>query len=132
MPSSGALAVSWLVNLRGGLDNAHRRCAFLDRQVRRFSVLTSRWLSAILARGGDDREGVDPAFYRLYKDVSRILKCFETLAEDPRGKGGEKLSGQERYRIRQGSYRIVYEIQDDMLVVVVVKIEHRCEVYPNS
>lgn len=63
------------------------------------------------------------------KDVSRILKCFEALAKDPRGKGCEKLSGQERYRIRQGSYRIVYEIQDDLLVVVVVKVGRRCEVY---
>jgi mRNA interferase RelE/StbE len=66
------------------------------------------------------------------KDVSRILKCFDALAEDPRAKGCEKLSGQERYRVRQGSYRIVYEIQDDVLVVVVVKVGHRREVYTRS
>ena len=58
-------------------------------------------------------------------DVHRILKCFEQLAENPRPPGSEKLSGQERYRLRQGIYRIVYEIQDDVLKAVVVKIGHR-------
>ncbi|MGE5550143.1 MAG: type II toxin-antitoxin system RelE family toxin [Bacteroidota bacterium] len=62
-------------------------------------------------------------------DVARILKCFEALAEDPRAHGGEKLSGQERYRMRVGIYRIIYEIMDDRLVVVVVKIGHRRDVY---
>ncbi len=66
------------------------------------------------------------------KDVSRLLKCFETLAEDPRGKGCEKLSGQERYRLRLGLYRIVYEILDDVLVVIVVKVGHRRDVYRRS
>ena len=66
------------------------------------------------------------------KDVTRILKRFEALAEDPRAPGCEKLSGQERYRIRQGVYRIVYEIQDDVLVVIVVKIGHRRDVYRGS
>ncbi len=66
------------------------------------------------------------------KDVSRLLKCFEALAEDPRGKGCEKLSGQEKYRLRQGSYRIVYEIQDDVLVVIVIKVGHRRDVYKRS
>ena len=66
------------------------------------------------------------------KDVARILKCFDSLAEDPRGTGCEKLSGQERYRVRQGAYRIIYEIQDDVLVVVVVTVGHRKEVYKGS
>ena len=66
------------------------------------------------------------------KDVSRILKCFEALAGDPRTPGCEKLSGQERYRIRQGVYRIVYEIQDDVLVIVEVKVGHRRDVYRGS
>jgi len=48
---------------------------------------------------------------------------------DPRPPGSEKLSGQERYRIRQGLYRIIYEINDDVLMVVVVKVGHRKEVY---
>ncbi|HWQ68516.1 MAG TPA: type II toxin-antitoxin system RelE/ParE family toxin [Patescibacteria group bacterium] len=66
------------------------------------------------------------------KDVSRLLKCFGALAEDPRGKGCEKLSGQERYRLRQGLYRIVYEIRDDVLLVIVVKVGHRRDVYRRS
>jgi mRNA interferase RelE/StbE len=63
------------------------------------------------------------------KDVSRILKCCEALTYDPRGQECEKLSGQERYRLRQGPYRIVYEIQDDVLVVITVKVGHRRDVY---
>jgi mRNA interferase RelE/StbE len=60
-------------------------------------------------------------------DVHRILQCVEPLAENPRPPGCEKLSGQERYRLRQGVCRIVYEIQDDVLKVVAVKIGHRRE-----
>lgn len=63
------------------------------------------------------------------KDVHRILQCFEQLAENPRPPGCEKLSGQEQYRLRQGIYRIVCEIQDDVLKVVVVKLGHRRDLY---
>ena len=66
------------------------------------------------------------------KDVARILRRIEALSDDPRAPGCEKLSGQERYRVRQGAYRIVYEIADDVLVVVVVKVGHRGEVYKGS
>ena len=66
------------------------------------------------------------------KDIARILKRLEALSDDPRGPGCEKLSGQERYRVRQGNYRIIYEIVDDKLVVVVVKVGHRGEVYRSS
>ena len=62
-------------------------------------------------------------------DVTRILARIEQLAQDPRGAGSQKLSGQERYRVRQGDYRIVYEIRDDVLIVTVVKVGHRREVY---
>ena len=62
-------------------------------------------------------------------DVKRILKRIRDLAEDPRPDGCEKLSGQERYRVRQGVYRIIYEIEDDRLIVLVVKVGHRREVY---
>ena len=58
------------------------------------------------------------------KDFAVILKCIESLREEPRPFGCEKLSGQERYRIRKGVYRIIYEIQDDVLVVIVVKVGH--------
>jgi mRNA interferase RelE/StbE len=63
------------------------------------------------------------------KDIGRILKCIRSLADEPRPQGCEKLSAQERYRIRFGVYRIIYEIEDDVLTVVVVKIGHRREVY---
>lgn len=63
------------------------------------------------------------------KDVKRILDRIDTLAENPRPDGCEKLSAQEKYRIRQGAYRIIYEVRDRQLVVVVVKIGHRCDVY---
>ena len=63
------------------------------------------------------------------EDVARILERIRGLAEDPRPAGSQKLSGLERYRIRQGVYRIVYEIEDRRLVVLVVKIAHRRKVY---
>ena len=62
-------------------------------------------------------------------DLGRILKRIEALAHDPRPMGSEKLSGKERFRLRQGVYRIVYEIQDEELVIVVAKVGHRREVY---
>ena len=63
------------------------------------------------------------------KDLQRIIGRIQLLKKDPRPSGCEKLSNQERYRIRQGNYRIVYSIQDDQLTVWVVKIVHRRYVY---
>lgn len=65
-------------------------------------------------------------------DVRRIMQRIRSLAEDPRPPGSEKLSGQERYRVRQGVYRIVYEIEDQRLVVLVVRVGHRRDVYRYS
>jgi mRNA interferase RelE/StbE len=62
-------------------------------------------------------------------DLAKILKRIETLAEDPRPPGCEKLTGQEKYRLRQGRYRILYSIQDDELTVWVVKVAHRKDIY---
>ena len=63
------------------------------------------------------------------KDLNRILDRIEKLAEDPRPSGSEKLTGHERYRVRQGLYRIVYSIQDNELTIWVVKVGHRKDVY---
>ena len=63
------------------------------------------------------------------KDISKILKVIRSLATDPRPHGVKKLSGQERYRMRQGNYRILYAIEDAQLVITVVKVGDRREVY---
>ena len=63
------------------------------------------------------------------KDLLRIIKHIQSLAENPRPAGSQKLSSREQYRVRQGDYRIIYSIDDGQLVVDVVKIGHRREVY---
>jgi mRNA interferase RelE/StbE len=63
------------------------------------------------------------------KNVRKILDRIRTLENDPRPPGCEKLTGQERYRLRQGLYRIVYSIQEDELTIWVVKVGHRKDVY---
>lgn len=62
-------------------------------------------------------------------DVQRILARIESLRDDPRPPGAEKLSAQERYRVRQGNYRILYTVADVELIVEVVKVGHRRDVY---
>lgn len=63
-------------------------------------------------------------------DVVRIIAAVEALAEDPLPSGCVKLSGSERcYRIRVGDYRILYEVQGDCLVIEVIKVGHRRDVY---
>lgn len=63
------------------------------------------------------------------KDRLRMAKNIEGLLAEPRPASVEKLSGQERYRVRQGNYRVVYSIDDDEEVVLVFKIGHRRQVY---
>jgi len=65
----------------------------------------------------------------LKKDRRRIVERISKLAENPRPPGCEKLSGQDKYRLRQGRYRIVYSIEDQDLVVYVIKVGHRKDVY---
>ena len=66
------------------------------------------------------------------KDVGRILKRIDALAEEPRAEGCIKLSTHERYRLRQGLYRILYEIREEVLIVHVVKVGHRSIVYKRN
>ena len=62
-------------------------------------------------------------------DLAKIIERIETLAKDPRPPGCEKLTGQQKYRLRQGRYRILYSVQDDELTVWVVKVGHRKDIY---
>lgn len=64
------------------------------------------------------------------RDRQRIVKRIRARADDPRPPGCEKLTGgADRYRVREGRYRIVYAIEDDHLIVYVVKVGHRKDVY---
>ena len=62
-------------------------------------------------------------------DRRRIVKRIAALADNPRPPGCEKLSGQEKYRVRQGNYRILYEVRERELIVMIVKVGDRKDVY---
>jgi mRNA interferase RelE/StbE len=63
------------------------------------------------------------------RDRRRVVGRIQDLANDPRPPGCEKLSGEEKYRVRQGDYRIVYGVDDENSTVTVVKVGHRREIY---
>lgn len=63
------------------------------------------------------------------KVLQKIVGRIKRLSINPRPYGCEKLSDEEKYRIRQGNYRIVYSIEDEKLFVIVVKVGHRRDVY---
>jgi mRNA interferase RelE/StbE len=63
------------------------------------------------------------------KDLQRIVEAINGLADNPRPPQSLKLSGDEKYRLRCGVYRVLYEIQDEVLIVCVVKVGHRKDVY---
>ncbi|MCK9378428.1 MAG: type II toxin-antitoxin system RelE/ParE family toxin [Syntrophobacterales bacterium] len=65
----------------------------------------------------------------LKRDRQRVVERISKLAEDPRPSGSEKISGQDKYRVRQGRYHILYAIEDQDLIVQVVKGGHRKDVY---
>jgi mRNA interferase RelE/StbE len=64
------------------------------------------------------------------KDRQRMVARIRSLAGNPRPVGAEKLSGEDKYRLRQGDYRILYEIADSALIVTVVRIGNRRDVSP--
>ena len=77
------------------------------------------------ASAAKEIENIEPKKVRR-QIVSRIAR----LADDPRPHGCEKLAGHlDRYRVRQGNYRIVYSVGDNVLIVIVVKVGHRSSVY---
>lgn len=65
-------------------------------------------------------------------EVRRLLKRIEALRDEPRPAGCEKLTGRDLYRIRQGVYRIVYSVDDAAVVIEVIKVGHRREVYRSA
>jgi mRNA interferase RelE/StbE len=58
-----------------------------------------------------------------------IIQAISELANDPRPHGCKKLKGRTAWRIRVGNYRVIYEIEDDLLVVIVITAGHRKDVY---
>jgi mRNA interferase RelE/StbE len=76
------------------------------------------------------KESVEKDFHIIpKKDLRKIILRIGELAKDPRPPGHEKLAAQDRYRIRQGRYRIIYSIQDKDLTIWVVKVGHRKDIY---
>jgi mRNA interferase RelE/StbE len=63
------------------------------------------------------------------KERQRIFRRIGQLADDPRPPGVQELSGQNKYRLRQGTYRIIYAIEDKELIVMIVKVGLRKNVY---
>jgi len=63
------------------------------------------------------------------RERRRVVDRIEALANQPRPAGCQKLSGADKYRVRQGRYRILYIIRDDRLIVTVVRVAHRKEAY---
>lgn len=64
------------------------------------------------------------------RDRQRIVARILALADEPRPPGSEKLAGEDnRYRVRVGRFRVVYSIADDELLVFVVRVAHRKDVY---
>ena len=78
-------------------------------------------------------EKIEKQFIRLNKkDKQRIIEKIDSLAKDPRPDDCKKLKGKQRpplYRVRSGNYRIIYSIQDEVLLILVVEIGHRKDVY---
>lgn len=63
------------------------------------------------------------------KDKKMIVEVLESLEENPRPIGAIKLSGRDGYRIRVGDYRIIYHIKDKELLVLVIDIDSRADIY---
>ena len=63
------------------------------------------------------------------RDIRKVLRKIDSLAADPRAPGCKKLSTRELYRVRQGLYRIIYEIADEQLIVHVIGVAHRRRAY---
>jgi mRNA interferase RelE/StbE len=64
------------------------------------------------------------------RDQRRVVSAIEALADDPRPAGARKLvGGDDAFRVRMGDYRIIYQVRDDVLIVYIVRVGHRRDVY---
>ncbi len=63
------------------------------------------------------------------EDRQRIVRRIEGLSLDPKPPGSEKLSGEDKYRVRQGDYRVIYIVSDERREVIMFKVGHRRDVY---
>jgi mRNA interferase RelE/StbE len=76
------------------------------------------------------RRSAEKEIEKLQKrDRQKVIGKIRSLREDPRPSGVKKLSGEEKYRLRQGNYRILYEVHDAIVTVVVVKVADRKDAY---
>jgi mRNA interferase RelE/StbE len=67
---------------------------------------------------------------KLPSDVqARILAAIDSLQDDPRPRGSKKLKGSEEYRVRVGDYRVIYEIHEKTVVILIVRVSHRKDAY---
>ena len=67
---------------------------------------------------------------RLPTGIRRlVVRRIQALADDPRPHGSQKLAGEDKYRVRQGDYRIVYTIEDEIVTITGVRVGHRSDVY---
>lgn len=97
-------------------------------------IFDSRIFSRILGNVASYRLFIKPSAAKEIealpkKDRIRVINHIQTLSDNPRPPGSEKLSGHDKYRVRQGQYRIVYSVSDEEVIVGVVRVAHRREVY---
>jgi mRNA interferase RelE/StbE len=64
-------------------------------------------------------------------EAFKILNEIEELAKNPRSSKTKKLKGEKLYRLRVGNYRVIYDIQDNLMLIIVVKLGHRSDIYRN-
>jgi mRNA interferase RelE/StbE len=64
-------------------------------------------------------------------EVSKILNDITLIAKNPRSSKTKKLKGEKLYRLRVGNYRVIYDIQDNLMLIFVVKLGHRSDIYRN-
>jgi len=77
-------------------------------------------------------KSVKKDFKKIRKlEVAKILDAIDELAKNPRSSKSKKLKGEKLYRLRVGNYRVIYDIQDNVMLIFVIKLGHRSYIYRN-